>query len=117
MPIFQAWVTIAEQINCPALLPEDPKSTLLTKMLFLAPYEVPENKAKKTAAGIRDVLRRKVAPDMTSEDTETHSYTEEEEEEEEEIRPPPTGGRKKRKAATHGEAEVSKKGKTVGNMP
>ena len=87
MPILQAWVAIAEQIDCPAPLPEDPESPLLTKMLFPAPYEVPEKKAKKTAAGTRDGLRRKVAPDMTSEDTETHSSPEDDEEEEE-IHPP-----------------------------
>ena len=51
MPFLQAWVVIAEQIDCPALLPEDPESPLLTKMLFPAPYEVPEKNAKKTAAG------------------------------------------------------------------
>ena len=56
-------------------------------MLFPAPYEVPGKKAKKTAAGTRDGLRRKVAPDMTSEDTEMHSSTKDNEEEEE-IHPP-----------------------------
>ena len=60
-------------------------------MLFLAPYEVPKKKAKKTVAGTRKGLRRKVALDVTSEDTKTHSNNEDEEEEEE-ITPPPTGG-------------------------
>ena len=86
MPIFQAWVMIAEQINCPAPLPEDPESPLLTKMLFPAPYEVLEKKAKKTSAGTRDGLQRKFSLDMTSKDTKMHSSIEEEEEEE--IRPP-----------------------------
>ena len=87
---------------------------LLTKMLFPAPYEVLEKKAKKKAPGTRSGLRRKGTSDVTSEDTETHSSTEDnEEEEEEEIHPPPlAGGRKKRKASTHGEAKASKKGKT-----
>ena len=89
MPISQAWVAIAEQIDCPAPLPEDPESPLLTKMLFPAPYEVPEKKAKKAATGTRDGLRRKGALDTTSEDTETNSSTEDEEEEEEEMHPPP----------------------------
>ena len=48
--------------------------------------------------------------DVTSEDTEMHSSIIGEEEEEE--IPPPYRGRKKRKATPHGEAEVSKKGKT-----
>ena len=61
-------------------------------MLFLAPYEVSEKKAKKTAAGTRDGLRRKVALDMTSEDTKTHSSTEDEEEEEK-IHLPQLGGK------------------------
>ena len=109
MPIFQAWVTIAEQINYLAPLPEDPEMPLMTKMLFPVPYEVPEKKAKKTAKGTRDGLRRKGALDVTSEDAKTHSSTIDEEEEEEEIHSPPTGGRKKRKASTHGESEPSKK--------
>ena len=64
MPIFQAWVTIAEQINCPAPLPEDPETPLLTKMLFPAPYEVPEKKTKKAAKGTRGGLRRKGVLDV-----------------------------------------------------
>ena len=43
--------------------------TLLTEMLFPAPYEVPEKKAKKKAAGTRKGLRRKVVSDSSSEDT------------------------------------------------
>ena len=40
-----------ERIDCPAPLPEDPVDELLTEMLALAPYEVPEKKAKKKATG------------------------------------------------------------------
>ena len=62
-------------------------------MLFPAPYEVLEKKAKKKAPGTRSGLHRKGTPDMTSEDSETHSFTkdDEEEEEEEEICPPYLG--------------------------
>ena len=42
---------MAERINCPAPLPEDPEVPLLAKMLVPAPYLVPENKAKKKARG------------------------------------------------------------------
>ena len=56
MPIFQAWVAIAEEIECPTPLPEDPETPLLTKMLFSAPYEVLEKKTKKAAKGTRGVL-------------------------------------------------------------
>ena len=111
MPIFQAWVTIAEQIDCPAPLPEDLETPLLTKMLFLAPYEVPEKKAKKAAKGTRDGLRRKGASNVTSEDAETHSSTEDDEGVEEKTRSPLTGGKEKRKASIYGEAEAFKKGK------
>ena len=77
----------AEQIDCPAPLPEDPADALLTEMLVPAPYKVPEKKAKKKALGIRKGLRRKVAPETSSEDDEAQSSPEEEEKEEEEVAP------------------------------
>ena len=80
-------------------------------MLVPAPYEVPEKKAKKKATGTRKGLRRKVISDSSSENTEAHS-SHENEEEEEESSPPQPGG-KKRKAAPTGEAEGSKKGRTL----
>ena len=92
MPIFQAWVTIAEKIECPAPLPEDPETPLLMKMLFPVPYEVPEKKAKKAAKGTRGGLRHKGASNVMSEDAETHSSTEDEEEEEK-IHLPQLGGK------------------------
>ena len=76
-----------ERIDCPAPLPKDRATALLTEMLLPAPYEVPEKKAKKTATGTRDGLRLKGASDMTSKDTKTNSSTEDKEEEEE-IHPP-----------------------------
>ena len=101
-----------ERINCPAPLPEKEEFPLLTKMLFPAPYEVPKKKSKKKAVGTRNGLRCKVASDVTSEDTETHSSAaKDDEEKEEENNSPPEGGRKKRAASTNLEAEASKKGK------
>ena len=50
--------------------------------------------------------------DPSSDGSEAHS-SREDEEEEEETSPPPAGGEKKRKAALIGEAEGSKKGKTI----
>ena len=81
-------------------------------MLVPAPYEVPVKKAKKKATGTRKGLRRRVISDSSSENTEAHS-SHENEEEEEESSPPPAGGDKKRKAAPTGEAEGSKKGRTL----
>ena len=101
----------AERIDCPAPLPEDLATALLTKILVPAPYEVPEKKAKKKAAGTRKGLQRKVVSDSSSEDTEARSSNKNEEEEEES--PPPNQGGKKRKAAPSGEAEGSKKGRTL----
>ena len=98
----------SEQINCPAPLPEDPADALLTKMLTLAPYKVPEKKA----TGSRKGLRRKIVSDSSFDDSDAHS-SHEDEEEEEETSPPPAGGEKKRKAALTGEAEGSKKGRTL----
>ena len=80
-------------------------------MLVLVPYEVPAKKAKKKATGTRKGLRRKVISDSSSENTEAHSSHENEEEEEESS--PPSRGDKKRKAAPSGEAEGSKKGRTL----
>ena len=78
-----------ERIDYPAPLPEEPADELLTEILALAPYEVPEKKAKKKAPGTRTGLHRKGTSDVTSKDTETHSSTEdnEEEGEDEEIHP------------------------------
>ena len=59
--------------------------TLLKEMLFPAPYEVPEKKAKKKATGTMKGLRRKVVSDSSSEDTEAHSSNENKEEEEENL--------------------------------
>ena len=101
----------SEQINCPAPLPEDPADAFLTEMRTPAPYEVPE-KTKKKAKGIQKSSRRQVVSDSLSDNSETHSSRENEEEEDEDS-PPPDGGDKKRKAAPIGEAEGSKKGRTL----
>ena len=65
----------AEQIDCPAPLPEDPAAALLTEMLVPAPYEVPVKKAKKKAAGTQKGLRRKVASDPSSDNSDAPSAT------------------------------------------
>ena len=99
----------SEQINCPAPLPEDTTDALLTEVLTPAPYTVPE-KTKK-AKGTRKSSRRQASSDSPSDDSAAHTSPEDEEEEED--APPPTGGDKKRKAAPTGEAEGSKKGRTL----
>ena len=80
-------------------------------MLFPAPYDVPEKKAKKTAKGTRSGLRRKGASDMSSEDETDSSVAEDDGEEEEEGGFPPKGGKKKREASMNLEAKVPKRGK------
>ena len=84
----------------------------MAKLLVPAPHVVPEKKAKRKATGTRKGLRRKVVSNSSSEDTEAHSSNENEEEEEEKPLPQ-TKGEKKRKAAPSGEAEGSKKGRTL----
>ena len=79
-------------------------------MLTPAPYEVPVKKTKKKATGTRKGLRCKVVSDSSSDDSDVHSS---QENEEEESSPPPAGGDKKRKADPTGEAEGSKKGRTL----
>ena len=79
-------------------------------MLVPAPYEAPEKKANKKAAGTRKGLQRKVVSDSSSEDTEARSSNENKEEEE--SPPPPTGGKEKEGRPVW-EAERSMKGKTL----
>ena len=80
----------------------------MAKLLVPAPYVVPEKKA----TGTRKSARRLEVSDSPSDESKMHS-SHEDEEEEEETSPPPAGGGKKRKAAPTGEAEGSKKGKTL----
>ena len=91
---------------------EDPADALLTEMLVPAPYEVPVKKAKKKAAGTQKGLRCKVVSDSSSDDSDAHS-SHGNEEEEEKSSPPPVGGDKKSKADPSGQAEGSKKGRTL----
>ena len=81
-------------------------------MLVPTPYEVPLKKAQKKATGIRKGLRCKVMSDSSSDNSEAHS-SHENDEEEEKSSPPLAGGDKKRKASPTGEAEGSKKGRTL----
>ena len=81
-------------------------------MLTPAPYEVPEKTAKKKDAGTRKGLRCKVVSDSSSDESDAHS-SHRNEEEEEKSSPHPAGGDKKRKADPSGEAEGSKKGRTL----
>ena len=83
----------------------------MTGLLVPAPYVVPEKKAKKTATGTRWSSRRQVLSDSSSDDSEADSSHEDEEEKKEAS--PPAGGEKKRKASATGEAEGSKKGRTL----
>ena len=101
-PFFpQGWTKKAEQIHCPALLPEHPAIPLLTRMLVSAPYQAPEKKAKRKGKEAKSGLRRKGASDVVSEDTEIHSSPDEDEGEEEESNSPLKGG-KEEKGGFHG---------------
>ena len=97
----------------PSPLPEDPAGALLTEMLTPAAYEVPVKKTKKKAAGTRKGLRRKVVSDSSSDDSDAHSSHGNKVGEEKSSPPPPAGRDKKRKAGPTGEAEGSKKGRTL----
>ena len=80
--LYQAWIEVAEQICCPAPLPEEEEFPLLTKMLFPAPYDVPEKTAKKAAKGAKKGLRQKGAPDVMSEDEASSSSVDDDDKEE-----------------------------------
>ena len=69
---------------------------------------VPEKKAKKKATGTRRSSRRQVISDSSSDGSEADSSPEDEEE-----YSLPEEGEKKRKASPTGEAEGSKRGRTL----
>ena len=81
--ILQGWTKKAEQIHCPAPLPEEPAVPLLTKMLVPAPYKVPKKTAEKEAKKTRGGLRRRGTSGTISEGSNARSASEEDEEEEE----------------------------------
>ena len=94
----------AKLLISPAPMPEDPVDARLTGLLVPAPHMVPEKKAKKVATGTR-----KSSCNQASDD-EADSSPEDEEEEEDSL---PEEGEKKRKASPIGEAEGSKRGRTI----
>ena len=94
----------AKQLISPAPMPEDPVDARLAGLLVPAPHVVPEKKAKKVATGTRKSSRNQVSDD------EADSSPEDEEEEEDSL---PEEGEKKRKASPIGEAEGSKRGRTI----
>ena len=94
----------AKLLISPAPMPEDPVDARLTGLLVPAPHVVPEKKAKKVAAGTRKSSRNQASDD------EVYSSPEDEEEEEDSL---PEEGEKKRKASPIGEAEGSKRGRTI----
>ena len=84
----------AEQLICPAPMPEDPVDARLAGLLVPAPLVVPEKKAKKVATGTRKSSRFQV-----SDDSEADSSPEGEEEEEDSL---PEEGERKRKVSPLG---------------
>ena len=92
----------AKLLISPAPMPQDPVDARLTGLLVPAPHVVPEKKAKKVAAGTRKSSRNQASDDdedSSPEDEEEYSLPEE--------------GEKKRKASPIGEAEGSKRGRTI----
>ena len=95
----------AEQIICPAPMPENPVDARLVRLLVPAPHVVPEKKAKKEATGARKSSRFQVSGDFGAD-----SSPEDEEEKEDSL---PEEGERKRKASPTGEAEGSERGRTI----
>ena len=94
----------AQLLISPAPMPEEPVDARLARLLVPAPYVVPEKKAKKVATGNRKISRNQVSND------EAEPSPEDEEEEEDSL---PEEGEKKRKASPIGEAEGSKRGRSI----
>ena len=67
----------AEQIICPAPMPENPVDARLAGLLVPAPHVVPEKKAKKVATGTRKSSRFQVSSDNDSEADSSHKGEEE----------------------------------------
>ena len=82
----------------------------MTGLLVPALYVVPEKKAKKKATRTRRSSRRQVVSDSSSDGSEADSSPEDEEEKEDSL---PKEGERKRKASPMGEAEGSKRGRTL----
>ena len=95
----------AEQIICPAPMLENPVDAHLARLLVPAPHVVPEKKAKKEATSARKSSRFQV-----SDDSGADSSPENEEEKEDSLS---EEGERKRKASSTGEAEGSKRGRTI----
>ena len=95
----------AEQIDCPAPMPENPVDARLAGLLVPAPHVVSEKKAKKEATGTRKSSRFQV-----SDDSEADSSPKDEEEKEDSLL---EEGERKRKASPTREAEGSKRGRTI----
>ena len=95
----------AEQIICPAPMPENPVDARLAGLLVPAPHMVPEKKAKKEATGTR-----KSSCFQVSDDSEAGSSLENEEGKEDSLS---EEGERKRKASPTGEAKWSKRGRTI----
>ena len=96
----------AKLLISPAPMPEDLVDARLAGLLVPAPHVVPEKKAKKVAAGTRKSSRNQASDN----DDEDSSPEDEEEEEEYSL---PEEGERKRKASPIGEAEGSKRGRTI----
>ena len=94
----------AEQIICPAPMPENPVDARLARLLVPAPHVVPEKKAKE-ATGARKSSRFQV-----SDDSGADSSPENEEEKEDSL---PEEGERMMKASPTREAEGSKRGRTL----
>ena len=96
----------AEQIICLAPMPENPVDARLARLLVPAPHVVPEKKAKKEATGARKSSRFQVSDDSGADFPPPPN----EEEKEDSL---PEEGERKRKASPTGEAEGSKRGRTI----
>ena len=82
----------------------------VTGLLVPALYVVPEKKAKKKATGTRKSSRLLVVSDSSPDNPDAPSASEDEEEEEDSL---PEEGERKRKDSPTGEAEGSKRGRTL----
>ena len=105
--LFQGWIKKVEQIRCPAPLPQDSTTPVLTRMLASTPYQAPTREGKEESEKTRDDLFSGSKSDTESGEIDLSSP----EDRGERGASIPSPSRRKRAASEDWEGRSPKKGK------